>query len=251
MFGLIELVAIVIPAPDLAPSSLSMPPGISYPGGKRGAHVPRLLSLMPPHRLYVEPFCGGGAIFIAKPLAPSTIVADIDAVPLSRLAAHPLPGVDYRVSDAVELLDSLSLDADALVYLDPPYVHATRSKTRIYRHEMTDDDHRRLLRWAIEASASVMVTGYRCELYDTALASWWRADYRAMTRGGVRVESVWTNFEPGRRVAYPQYVGDGYRERERIKRKRSRWVSRLLAMPAAERAVIRAALDEVSRASPS
>jgi len=46
-----------------------------------------------------------------------------------------------------------------------------------------------------------------------------------------------------------RYVGEGFRERERIGRKRNRWVKRLSAMPPAERQVIREALADVDRAS--
>ena len=41
------------------------------------------------------------------------------------------------------------------------------------------------------------------------------------------------------------YLGDNFRERERIKRKRKRWVNRLQSMPILERQALLAAMTEV------
>lgn len=58
--------------------------------------------------------------------------------------------------------------------------------------------------------------------------------------------------EPSDPPASPQKAmatnpGSGFRERERLKRKASRWVAKLEKMPATERAFIRAALDTIDR----
>src|SRR5437764_83920 len=82
---------------------------------------------------------------------------------------------------------------------------------------------------------AAMISGYNCSLYEAMLQHWHRVDYRVMTRGGPRVESLWCNFTPGERLHDTRFVGDGFRERERIKRRKQRWVSRLVAMPPAER----------------
>ena len=41
-------------------------PLLTYYGGKARL-VPQLLPLLPKHTVYVEPYCGGGALFFAKP----------------------------------------------------------------------------------------------------------------------------------------------------------------------------------------
>lgn len=48
---------------------------ISYYGGKQNL-VSTILPLMPPHKLYVEPFVGGGAIFWAKQPSKTEVIND-------------------------------------------------------------------------------------------------------------------------------------------------------------------------------
>lgn len=48
---------------------------ITYYGGKQTL-VKRLLSLIPPHDLYCEPFFGGGALFFAKPPSEVEVIND-------------------------------------------------------------------------------------------------------------------------------------------------------------------------------
>lgn len=55
----------------------------------------------------------------------------------------------------------------ALFYLDPPYVHATRSTTGEYGpHEMPDEQHVALLSQLRSISGKFMLSGYHSDLYD-------------------------------------------------------------------------------------
>ncbi len=216
-----------------------------YPGSKAGAGVrQQIISLMPPHRVYVEPFLGSGQIFYAKKPADVSIVIDRDAGLMRCHAELERPGTRYLVGDALELLPSLGLTRQDLVYADPPYHPASRSRPKIYKYEMDAQGHSSLLAVLQELSCNVILSGYNCELYERELANWYRLDYRTMTRGGPRVESAWCNFKPYERLHDTRFVGRDFRERERIKRKRQRWVSRFKAMPPAERNVIAEALRE-------
>lgn len=56
---------------------------LTYYGGKQRL-APLLCQLLPPHRTYVEPFCGGAALFFAKPTpqgcpAYREVLNDLDA----------------------------------------------------------------------------------------------------------------------------------------------------------------------------
>ncbi|WP_246791774.1 DNA adenine methylase [Burkholderia perseverans] len=199
---------------------------------------------MPEHDTYIEAFVGGGNILERKRPAPSTIVIDRDPA----VCMHwekAMVATTVVNGDAVPWLRAREWTGRELVYCDPPYVHSTRTKKGIYRFEMSDEAHADLLSVLLAIPARAMLSGYRCELYDAALSSWRRVDFPAMTHGGVRIESVWMNFDPPAVPFDLSYVGANYRERERIKRKRARWAARLRAMPAAERAVILAELNSL------
>lgn len=102
-------------------------------------------------------------------------------------------------------------DPETLFYVDPPYVHGTRSSTR-YAVEMTDDDHRDLVTTLLNVKGKVLLSGYLHPIYEPlAAAKWRRLDFdmachaAGRTRktellgegsSSVRVESVWTNYQP-------------------------------------------------------
>lgn len=50
---------------------------LTYYGGKQGLSR-QIVPLMPPHRLYLEPFAGGAAVFFAKPRAERETLNDLD-----------------------------------------------------------------------------------------------------------------------------------------------------------------------------
>lgn len=50
---------------------------LNYPGAKWGL-AQRIVALMPPHRTYLEPFFGSGAVFFCKPPSPIETINDLD-----------------------------------------------------------------------------------------------------------------------------------------------------------------------------
>jgi hypothetical protein len=226
-----------------------------YPGAKAGAGVYQtIINEFPPHQVYVEAFVGGGAILLRKrPATTSTIAIDADADVAARWCTIARSGAVPRLTamhgDARSLIASFGerIRPDWLIYADPPYVRSTRrSRAPLYRHEFTDRDHKLLLSLLLTVPAAVVVSGYRCVLYDRMLAGWRRIDFRAMTRGGPAIESLWCNFTTAERHEYT-YLGGDFRERERIKRKKTRWVRRIAAMPELERNALLEALLEHRR----
>jgi len=67
--------------------------------------------------------------------------------------------------------------ADALVYCDPPYLHATRRSPNVYHREMTDDDHVRLADLLHRCESKVLLSGYPSDLYDELYSDWRRVDF--------------------------------------------------------------------------
>ncbi|BDI33458.1 DNA methyltransferase [Capsulimonas corticalis] len=245
---------------------------------------------MPPHRVYVEPYCGAASVLLQKPRAFGEVINDLDGevVNLFRVLREPaaakdlinairltpfaraefdtaydrnildpverarrlmvrsfmgfsssasgkgsktgfrsyayrsymtpaadwaglpaalpavvqrLRGVTIENRSAIELVQSHSTP-ETLLYCDPPYVRSTRSSLRwpgekAYAHEMTDDDHRTMAAALSSSAAMVIVSGYRCDLYDEIFNNWIRCDRAGViasnTGSATRMESLWLN----------------------------------------------------------
>lgn len=109
--------------------------------------------------------------------------------------ADRLRGVQIEHDDAFRIL-SIFDTAETCFYVDPPYPFSTRGKWAAagYRHEMTDDDHRRLATALYEIGGMVVLSGYHCELYDELFGDWLRVDKNARINGsGTATESLWLN----------------------------------------------------------
>lgn len=111
-----------------------------------------------------------------------------------RAVIQRLRGVVIEHRDAMEVMRAHDCP-DAVHYVDPPYVHSTRGlRTRApsYRHEMTDAEHHALAAHLSSLRGRVLLSGYRCDLYDGLYAGWRRIDAAAHADGArARVESLW------------------------------------------------------------
>lgn len=209
---------------------------------------------MPPHERYVEAFCGSGAVMRMKRPARHNLAIDRSIAAITQCRDHIIAGetsglvlddVEFLNRDALELISSFN-GPDTLIYCDPPYVHSTRTGGDLYEYEMPDEAHVRLLELLTASGALVMLSGYRCALYDDALHGWHSIDYEAQTRGGTKIETLWCNFAPPDALHDYSYLGTGFRERERIKRKKQRWIARLGKMDRLERQAILAAISALN-----
>ena len=81
---------------------------------------------------------------------------------------------------------------ETLHYIDPPYPHDARGSDGRYRYEMTDDEHRELAVALRAAVGAVVISGYRCNLYDELYGDWRRVDRKTYADGArLRIESLW------------------------------------------------------------
>lgn len=255
--------------------------GMTYPGGKNGAGVYQtIINHMPPHRVYIEPFLGGGAIMRLKRPAAINVGCDLDAGVIAsfedwrsrnvtiadttrlsdgrrRRSSDPAisaePGksddaVPHRFfrRDAIAYLQNYRWTGGELVYCDPPYMHETRGRKDLYKFEMSDVDHRRLLRCIRKIPAMVIISGYWTALYAEMLQGWNHSTFQTTNRAGhLTEEHLWFNYPLPIELHDYRFLGTNFRERERIKRKRARWSAKLSKMPMLERQTIIGALAEV------
>lgn len=138
------------------------------------------------------------------------------------LRAHQPPQIDWRNYPAsleavvdrlrgvvIENRDALDVIAhqdgeQTLFYVDPPYVHSTRTSVtktdggshfgNAYRHEMKDVDHRRLAGALRAGKGMVVLSGYDSKLYSELYPDWLRVERATLADGAQpRLEMLWLN----------------------------------------------------------
>lgn len=79
----------------------------------------------------------------------------------------------------VELYNKSAIDiikqydsTETFFYLDPPYLDSTRVSKKVYKKEMTIEDHILLLDLINQVKGKIMLSGYSSQLYDQKLSSW-------------------------------------------------------------------------------
>lgn len=122
-----------------------------------------------------------------------------------------LAGIVVENAPAERVIESHDAAA-TLFYVDPPYPHITRgdSSRWNYRHELTDDDHRRLAKQLHCARGSVVLSGYPCDLYDQELYPEWERHERPHHADGARdrTEVVWLNPACSAALARERHQGE-------------------------------------------
>ncbi len=235
---------------------------MTYPGGKNGSGVyQQLINLIPPHHIYIEAFLGGGALMRAKRPAIKNIGIDINPAVIMewhRNLPSDIPGLELYTSSATQFLYSnhhLSrLDSGAFVYCDPPYLMSTRSSQRqLYEFEYAEiEDHRALINTLRELKCMVMLSGYWSPLYAELLSDWRTHTFQAQTRSGKpATEWVWMNYPEPFELHDYRFLGNNFRQRESIKRQKTRWLNRLQTMPALKRMALLDAIQSMSATSSS
>jgi DNA adenine methylase len=90
---------------------------------------------------------------------------------------------------------------DTLIYADPPYLPELRARGnkydlawRMYRHELSRQDHAELLEALDQVRGMVVLSGYADALYDDRLAHWRRVEKATYADGArPRTEVLWIN----------------------------------------------------------
>jgi len=87
-------------------------------------------------------------------------------------------------------------------YVDPTYLHETRSAPKIYKHEMTQDQHGDLLMALDEIEGKFLLSGYPSQMYsDWASAVGWKSDSKEIDNKASssetkekKTEMLWYNY---------------------------------------------------------
>lgn len=111
-----------------------------------------------------------------------------------------LQGVVIEHRDALEVMKYHDRPS-TLHYVDPPYVHSTRSTKvrhtstgRSYRYELSDEQHFQLATFLKESRGMVVLSGYPCPLYEELYRDWFKVSRHAYADGARgRMECLWLN----------------------------------------------------------
>lgn len=217
-----------------------------FVGGKSGQGVfQRIINLIPPHRVFIEPFAGEGTI--ARLIRPAEEIILVDKVRQPGLGIPAPDRTRFILGDGISFLDGYRFKGDEFVYGDPPYLLRARAQRgrAYYENEMPDPEHVRWLRVARAINCRVMISGYHSPLYDDTLSDWNSVEFWTMTRAGTKaLEVLWFNYPRPAVLHDWRFVGDDFRARCRLRRKIKRAVRDLASMPALERGAMFHALGE-------
>jgi DNA adenine methylase len=109
-------------------------------------------------------------------------------------ASNLCNGLIVTQMDAINLIQQRD-DSRTLFYLDPPYVQETRGTTRGYAHEMNDQQQEAFLQTcASRTNAMIVISGYRCKMYNDMLPGWLVVEKEALAeRTKPKIEVLWIN----------------------------------------------------------
>lgn len=110
--------------------------------------------------------------------------------------ANRLLRVQIENRPALEVI-SLYDSPQTLFYVDPPYPHESRTDSKAYGYEMTEEEHRQLAANLQTIKGKAAVSGYRCDLMDELYNGWRVAE--APTKNchsskKPRTEALWMNY---------------------------------------------------------
>ena len=230
-----------------------------YRGGKNAAGTyQKIINSIPPHNIYIECFLGSGAILRLKRPAEISIGVEIDPDIVKWWGDdYPEWSGSVILGEAMHYLTTWANNWPAstkvFVYADPPYLGETRSRQNIYTYEFnTPEQHTDLLAtlMALPENWMVALSGYRSKLYDKTLKGWRRLDFDVVThQGTMKTESLYMNYDEPTELHDYRYLGDNYREREVIAKRKRRWIARLQRMDRMERYAMLDAIQEFDRTS--
>jgi DNA adenine methylase len=123
-----------------------------------------------------------------------------------------LPKIVQRLRNVqIENLPALKIiqkydSASTFFYLDPPYLHSSRTSKNDYIYEMNLSDHKAMIERLNSIKGLAMVSGYEDKAANQLFHGWHKHTFPArqvsMSKGNGRIaqEVVWMNYDPTRLI---------------------------------------------------
>lgn len=249
----------------------------NYPGQKAiDGVLQKLVNVVPVHSVFVELFAGSAALSqalygsdLSVPQGNAVLLNDLayfSVLDVNNCTGHSRDSVfcalDLTVINdslannrllfssncAVDLLQLFSSipDQGVVLFADPPYLHETRpSNTKLYQYEMSYADHCRFISSVLQSSHNCIVIHPECDLYNDSFSSWRSMPVKIRYNRKTSHERIWCNFSAELPLHSYALLGVDSWDRQRIKRKVTRHLSKLRSLPIQEqRALVSAIVDE-------
>jgi len=225
----------------------------TYFGGKSGSGVyQKIINQIRPHNQLIIPFLGNCGVTRNIRRSDITIGIDISSFVVEKWKQADHTGIIVENGDSIEFLEShLFYNGDTgsrtVIYADPPYpMDSRKSQKEIYENELSDDDHIKLLTNLKKQKCDVLISTYENDMYKDMLSEWRCITFQATTRRGLATEYLYMNYVEPTELHDYSFLGEDFRERERIRKKIKRHTDRLMQLPELERKAILENLIEAS-----
>jgi len=210
---------------------------MSYTGSKNANGIPQWIQNNTPyHERYFELFAGSGANYYNKRPAPFNWLNDLSAAVIDFHLYNACDATLITQLDTLSIIAEFNFKRSDFIYLDPPYPFISRRSGAVYyEHEMSDSQHIQLLNGLIGLPASVMIATKQNEIYEDMLTGWHRKEFQTADRRGAYMEVIYMNYAQPQFLHQYNHLGNGFTDRQRMKRKRDRFTAKINELPAYER----------------
>jgi len=118
----------------------------------------------------------------------------VNAIDNLHAVADRLKTIQIECDDAIKVIQRYDTP-ETLFYVDPPYVHSTRTSSKDYAIELEDSYHVELATVLNNVKGKVALSGYNSGLYNDLYANWYKVerDVKAGV-GSKRTEVLYRNF---------------------------------------------------------
>ena len=212
----------------------------NYPGHKKRDGVyHKIINEIPSCEIYRELFAGSAAIASLLSMPEAQIHLNEKDPKVFQDLRFAFPSKIVTNDCAISVIQNLpsKTKRKEVIYLDPPYRHNSRPQnTMIYDFEMTDDDHEQLLLAVLEKKDeyNFLIQHPDDEMYNEFLKGWRKTPIKMRYHRKTQIEILYSNYDAPTALQDYSYLGDDRHERQRIKRKGDRLISKLMKLPQLE-----------------
>ncbi|WP_395043154.1 DNA adenine methylase [Flavobacterium sp.] len=214
----------------------------------------KIINNIPAHKVYYELFAGSASILSLITVPAREIrLNDIDPE-VQQLLMDKFPNAIVTNVNAIDTLKITNREntlqfvdkRDVFLFLDPPYLHDTRTDKELYKYEMQQIDHVKLLTEALQLNCNCMIIHPKCDLYNTMLYDWYKIEIKIRYNRKTSIEFLYMNYPPPTELQCFDYLGSSCWNRQQIKRKGDRLLEKLKKLPVLEQNYLLNRLKELA-----